>query len=241
MDCLRNTLKLKGLIGCTSSIVTAIKKLNERIVTRYGVKITNDCIVINNISLFLTDYVRSIIKKDPSKQKWMLKWSCDQRSLFNEKGNVGLSVQLLEEKENQDPHKVIYVCIGNGKENITFFENNLLEHRDFCNQLNDEFDVDGTKIEMFFLADLKHLWENSYYFNELEPPPKIILFPQLLPRTDPILPTGDQMLLDHSANDFGDELGDVISNNNNIQINIQNKNNLNKNNTIIYHNPDAVY
>ena len=103
------------------------------------------------------------------------------KNLLNNCGNVGVSIQLLEDSGNQDPHRVMYICIGNGKEDLSFFQSHMKKHQIFCSKLiEDKYYVDQTTITNFFLADLKHLWENCYLFegNKVLQRP---LFPGLLP------------------------------------------------------------
>ena len=166
LNIIRKTLILKNYIPSTDTIVKNLKIINNKIKDRYNIKVKKDCIILKNIEQFINDYVTVIKKKESEKNIFLLKWSCDQRLLLNNCGNVGISIQLLEKEGNQDPHRVMYTCIGNGKENRAFFENHLKSHRKFCSKfVNDEYSIEEITIKNFFLADLKHLWENSYEFS----------------------------------------------------------------------------
>ena len=97
----------------------------------------------------------------------------------NKVGTVGLSIQFIQDEKNHCPKKQIYVCIGNGKKNLAFFKKNLKELKQFIHeQFNeDTFFIEGSEIRSFFLADLKHIWENSFISGEEEIPhsPPIII------------------------------------------------------------------
>ena len=164
LNTLRITIGLQKIIPCTSTILKYVTKLNKKISERYCLINNSDCCAIGNINVFLKDYCLSITKLTPDKKNYLMKWTCDQRNLLQSIGDVGFAVQVLEESDNQLPEKQIYLCIGNGKENKQFFQKNLLHLKKFCSQnfVDDKFIFENYIFESFFLADLKHIWENSH-------------------------------------------------------------------------------
>ena len=157
----RKLTGLSSIIPCTNTILKYTKILNKTLKERYNIISGEDCCAVGNVSLFLNDYARVFINKYPEKKKFVIKWTSDQRTLINNIGNVGLAVQILDEIDNQMPENQIYLCIGNGKEDLSFFEKNLSHIKEFCSSFVDNsFTISDVTFESFFLADLKHLWEN---------------------------------------------------------------------------------
>ena len=163
---LKQYLQLKSYIPSTSTLVRNTKILNEKIKNYYSLIIKPEIILIGNVKRFINDYCAVMIRKYPKNEIFYMKWSSDERKMRNDVGNIGLSIQILENENNQDPNSQIYLAIGDGKENLEFFEKNLQVLKEFCSleMINNRYKYsDQVTIESFFLADLKHIWENSYY------------------------------------------------------------------------------
>ena len=123
LESLRQFLNLQFLIPCTTTLVREASRLNKILIDRYDLQLKDDGISIGNIKQFPADYIGVNMKKKPDKTLFLLKWSCDERIMKNSVGNVGLSMQLINDDEgNQNPHSQMYVAIGNGKENNEFFD-----------------------------------------------------------------------------------------------------------------------
>ena len=124
-------------------------------------------VVLSEIFTSFYSIIYRCLLKNIQQKNFNLKWTRDQRKLHQSIGNVGIAIQLLEETDNQSPDKQCSLCIGNGKENIEFFEKHLSHIKNYLETnfingtllISSETSIDLVEINSFFIADLKHVWD----------------------------------------------------------------------------------
>ena len=153
---LRKDLHLQKFLPSKTSLHSFKNALNSLIIRRYDVVYKENAVVIENINQLLTDYVKFI-----NQTKISLKWTSDGRRMKKNIGNIGVSfiVTNCDNIKTQAPENNIYIAIGNGEEDKSFFIENLTSFKYNLNKImkDDIILIEDKELKNFFIADLKNM------------------------------------------------------------------------------------